>query len=776
VGLGGGVAQALVKRLVSDVRSTAWFFRQATAYTGARILKALNPRAIEAQRLAFLSFFHPVNRPPPDLRALMEVELNQVSVGRCLDVISEDAGGVPLHLFSGTPENRGDEITSHPLLDLLAQPSPDVPRRAWWQYVYADAHGAGDHFSYVHVDARARPASFSRLRPDEVTVNPDPTGQHNIGSYDWDTMEGQSTLIQGVGASVRAAGIQNIPRERMFHVKRRHPFTVLRGYGQVARLRHYLLLDQAIQDWDWNRWAQGIPTEYIMFFNGQFQPGQREEIEARLQRKMVGPKGDNYMLLEANDSGERQWEVTTFPRATEKELATLDKEQRIQYRIAEAMGVPPSKLQDFSQSTRIANADAMERAYWEDTIMGLHTLVLDFMNSIFIPMYYGRGLFLEYDYAGVRALQQSALERAQIHQVYLSQGVMSRNEAREQIGMERVTDPLMDAFLHNGQPLGANPLAGFLPGGNGREPMEPDEEPEIAERARAKVVPLRRKTAVLQAPLLQLDEEKEIFDKLVRAKLRLMVLRAAEQHLELAGIAGAFDLQDPQVLQFVDTMVVRLAEEVVTNTDNMVRARVAEAIADGLSVTEMRAMLQDAFTVRRQPWQLDRIARTETHQAQEGGSWHASRQNGVEFKRWITARDSRVRGLEPDDDADHASMEEMGPLPLSVPFVDTRSGARLMFPGDRGGAVSGADTINCRCTWASDFSHLDLAARPARQKMARSLDDVWMAKAERRATLELDLLRTLRRYFLGMERRALEAYDAQTGAAGPERAQTGGQV
>jgi hypothetical protein len=299
---------------------------------------------------------------------------------------------------------------------------------------------------------------------------------------------------------------------------------------------------------------------------------------------------------------------------------------------------------------------------------------------------------------------------------------------------------------------------------------EEDEDEEEEEKAARKLwlaALARRKQdtpVLLQEPLLDLEEEAATFRRLVQAKLRVMIARAGQQHLDLAGISATFDVDAPEVLQFMQDMLVQLSEAVVNNTDEMVRARIAEGYEEQLGPADMRERLQTAFEERREDWQLDRIARTESHHAQEGAGWEASRQAGVEFKRWLTVRDHRVRGLEPEDQADHAGMEDLGPVPLEAAFVDPRSGAQLMYPGDRSGAVSGADTINCRCSWIADQSHLDreLQAAHGRRK-APTLDEVWWAKARRRDDMELELRRLIKKQLLDMERRALRAFTEQLG-------------
>lgn len=773
-------------------RAAAWYAGQPQQpqperQTYVRVLhsKELNPRAIEAANPPNLNYTHKANEPSPDQRDLEQVETYHDVVWRCIQTKAEDAaGGAVLRLYNGTVRDPGDEITDHALLELLDKPAPDIGGKEFLQSLYADIDATGDTFWYLYGNGRP-PVGLSRFRPCEITVLPDPTGKRNIGGYYWNTHDGSGLL------GVQGKGERGIPWEKMLHMKQRNPRTSLRGLGALHRLRMRIEIDRVMQEWNWNRYSTGIPTEYLIFFRGQLGEDERREAEQRLRAKFGGPGGDPFMLLEGDGEGNALWDVKQFPRPSEDELAFLDSEQRLVYAIGRAFNVPPNKLMDYEQSTRIANADAMERTYWEDSIMALHSIFLDAMNSRYLPAWFpGEKLHLAYDYSNVRALQQSAVELATVDTNYVREGILTRNEVRIARGYDPLPIPEMDEPLVNGRKLGSNPdpFAGLLGmgmgGGEGpgkRPPSEDDQEQDDEttppgdddedleeERARrlwmAALAKLRERKKqddssplLLTEPLLDLEEEAETFARLVRAKLRIMVARAGQQHLDLSGISASFNVDDPEVLRFMEDMLVELTEAVVTNTNEMVRARMAEAYAEQLGVTELRERLQSAFKERREDWQLDRIARTESHQATEGAGFQASRQSGVEFKRWLSSRDSRVRGLDPKDQADHQAMEELGPVPLDAPFVDQRSGAQLMFPGDRRGAVTGADTINCRCSWIADHSHLELSTRAGIAK-APTFDEVWRAKASRRDDMEIEIRRLIRKQILDMERRALRAF------------------
>ena len=95
------------------------------------------------------------------------------------------------------------------------------------------------------------------------------------------------------------------------------------------------------------------------------------------------------------------------------------------------------------------------------------------------------------------------------------------------------------------------------------------------------------------------------------------------------------------------------------------------------------------------------IARTETNRAMAFGKYASV--GKLPYKAnlvWIAATDKRTRGADGEDKSDHFRMRGIT-TPYGVPFIDPRSGANLLFPGDTSLGAKAGDVINCRCTIAA---------------------------------------------------------------------------
>lgn len=122
-----------------------------------------------------------------------------------------------------------------------------------------------------------------------------------------------------------------------------------------------------------------------------------------------------------------------------------------------------------------------------------------------------------------------------------------------------------------------------------------------------------------------------------------------------------------------------------------------EAIKEGWSVSEVVNRLSDIHLYR---YQSARIVRTEVNRAANVGVHAQGETFEYELvKGWDAVNDSRTRGVNPDDHADHIRMDGQT-VDFYGMFTDPRSGVQLRFPGDP--EADPGDTINCRCQMTTD--------------------------------------------------------------------------
>ena len=149
-----------------------------------------------------------------------------VIVYRCVNLISKGVASVPWRLYRGN-----EEVTSHPLLDLLHKPSPRQGGSAFMESLIGYLLLSGN--SYVEAvpsGSNRQPAELYSLRPDRMRLIPAPTGLPAAFEY---TVHDQKRLIP-------ADPIEG--KSNVLHLKLFHPLND--WYGQSPLEAAAVAIDQ----------------------------------------------------------------------------------------------------------------------------------------------------------------------------------------------------------------------------------------------------------------------------------------------------------------------------------------------------------------------------------------------------------------------------------------------------------------------------------------------------------------------------------------------------
>ena len=130
------------------------------------------------------------------------------------------------------------------------------------------------------------------------------------------------------------------------------------------------------------------------------------------------------------------------------------------------------------------------------------------------------------------------------------------------------------------------------------------------------------------------------------------------------------------------------SEHTMNRISGNVMDNLKQSYEEGYGIDKAAGNLEGVFDGM-EGYELKRVARTEINGAQNRGAEATERQLGIQYDRWRTAGDDRVRGTEPGDMADHTYMD--GQISrVGEPFSNG-----LTRPGDRSGPIE--EWIQCRC-------------------------------------------------------------------------------
>lgn len=630
--------------------------------------------------------------------------LRSSTVYTCVRTIARAIGGL-VWLLQREEAGAWREIHQHPLLTLLARPTPDQAGPQWLEALVTHLLIGGN--TYVELvgptdqNGRLVPRELHVLRPDRVRVV---TG----------------TPAQPIAGYTYQVGAQQVslPADRVIHLKLHHPLDDWYGLSPIEVLARAIDADVQALAWQVSLLTRGARPSGALVTQERLTTEQLDRLRQTVATEWAGSARAGAPLVLG---GGLEWrEMGLSPR----ELDWRASRRVTQLEIASAFGVP-AELIGLKEAT-YENRHEARKAFYVSTVLPLADYLVAEFNAALVPRF-GPGLRLLYDRDAIEALQE---DRSFLWQRVAQAPWLTINEQRLATGYDELPEGdvlLLPASATPWSPtsapgdspsfeaLAAREAALSAPGPRGHKAADArdrrwqphwrrlvglertytpairgwldQQRQRLLEHARTWLASLAdtepEPDALARGLTLWLDWDAE-HQRLVevsRRPLRRALAQGAEAAWTELRLRGEFsDL--PAAHELLDVQLRQLA-----GIAESVRASLAHALAEGLreneSPRELADRLRETYTGLRETRALT-IARTESARAYNTARqavWHAE---GVRATEWLSARDERVR-REPYN---HAIDGER--VPLGARFSNG-----LRFPGDPEGAAG--NVINCRC-------------------------------------------------------------------------------
>ena len=363
-------------------------------------------------------------------------------VYRCVNEIAHGAACIPFKLFQGD-----DELDEHPLLSLLRRPNPTQAGVEYFQAVYSYLLLSGNNYA-IRSDVSGEVRELYLLRPDRVRVKPSKTAtpeayQYVIGgkvikTYEADPLTGESEvkhmklynpLDDYYGLSPLMAAAVDIDNHNEIN---RHNISLLRNGARPSGA----IVFKPAND-------RGLPI--------QLSDGQRQQLKDDLDVKYTGAANAGKPLLLEGDFDWREMGLSP------KDMDFLQQRNMAAKDIALCFGVP-SQLIGIPDAQTYANVQEARLALYEETIMPLARRIQSDLNEWLAPVY-GDDIRIEYDFESVPAMTERRRRVYENVTAAVREGIISRNEARERLGLEPI-DGGDDVYIAaNLFPLGSSEAA-----------------------------------------------------------------------------------------------------------------------------------------------------------------------------------------------------------------------------------------------------------------------------------------------------------------------------
>ena len=348
--------------------------------------------------------------------------LKNAIVYRCVNEISKGASAVPLIIKAGE-----QIVEQHPIIDLLNRPNPLQSYSEFFNSLFGYVLLSGNAYILKVGSDLGKPKELHLLRPDRINIkgggNPIPE------KYEY--------IINGKVHQTFLVDQDNGFSE-LKHVKLWNPLDDYYGLSPMSAAAVEVDQFNMASKHNVNLLSNGARPSGAVIFKPQDESGfavnltesQRQQLLTDLNNRFSGAgNAGRPMLLE----GDFDWkEMGLSP----KDMDFLNLKNMSATDIALCFGVP-SQLIGVPDSQTYSNVAEARLALYEETIIPhLRKLASD-LNEWLVPMFDER-LSLEFDIDAIPALSE---RRRKIYENVTSavrEGIMTRNEAREIIGLEPV--------------------------------------------------------------------------------------------------------------------------------------------------------------------------------------------------------------------------------------------------------------------------------------------------------------------------------------------------
>jgi HK97 family phage portal protein len=268
---------------------------------------------------------------------------------RCVRMIAEAAAGVPLLLYRGD-----EELSAHPLLDLLARPGPASSTPDLLEACYGFLLVSGNaYLEAVALSGTLR--ELHPLRPDRMKVVPGPDGWPEAHEY---TADGKPRRIAG-------EAVPGVPR--ILHIKLFHPLSDHYGLSPIEAAASAIDIHNTA-----SRWNKALldnsarPSGALVYTarDGTLTMEQYDRLKAELEQGFAGAaRAGRPLLLE----GGLDWKSMSL---TPKDMDFIEAKRTAAREIALALGVPPMLLGIPGDNT-YSNYQEATRSFWRQTVLPL---------------------------------------------------------------------------------------------------------------------------------------------------------------------------------------------------------------------------------------------------------------------------------------------------------------------------------------------------------------------------------------------------------------------
>lgn len=338
----------------------------------------------------------------------------------CISKISKAVADIPFIV-----KINDNEVENDPFTTLLNRPSPKQTYQSFMQQLVMHRLISGNSYVYGNIVSTKKIMELNVMRPDRVTIDITKTGI----PYQY---------VYNINGEIYKYPIDPITlMSQVLHMKEQNPLCDLYGMSPISAAA--MSIDQHNESQEWNKKLlqnsarpPGVLTLKDRGDTAQtLTDKQKEDLRDQIENKFAGYKNAGKIPILTFDMEWRSMGMSPT------DMDWLNGKNSTARDICLAFGFPPHLL-GMAEGTTFNNVAEAKMALYEETVIPLcQSMLSDLAN--FFSEHSGKSIEIVADLDGVTALAPRREMARNNARQDLNAGIITINEAREEIGYDPVT-------------------------------------------------------------------------------------------------------------------------------------------------------------------------------------------------------------------------------------------------------------------------------------------------------------------------------------------------
>lgn len=309
---------------------------------------------------------------------------------------------------------------------LVADPCPYLDPFSFWGWVQRTIDIYGETFLAIIKDGNGSPTGLLPMHPSRVAIKRDP----NKG--------GEYTYYFQAGSGVNTE-LVHFAQDEVVPFKLFNPIRLERGLSRLEALRSTIFAEDSSRNATSAMWRNAARPNMVLSTENRLGRAGRERLKLAFDQAHAGSSNSGQTLVLEDGVTATAMQVSVV------DMQYIESRQLNREEVCGVMDVAPPIVHILDRAT-FSNISAQMRAFYRDTMAP----VLEFIQSVmdkYVGSFWGRNNVMRFAVDDVIRGDFEIRMRA-AHEA-LSTGVMTPNEARELVGLNRFEDEKADKLYAN---------------------------------------------------------------------------------------------------------------------------------------------------------------------------------------------------------------------------------------------------------------------------------------------------------------------------------------